>query len=42
VRARVPFTERDREIRLDIEQMNKLVRDGSMMECVAEQLDNFQ
>ena len=41
VRAVIPFMEEDREIRLDIEQIEKLVRSGELELAVRERIPEF-
>ncbi len=42
VRRQVPFYEKDREIRLDIEAMNQIIRSGDLLRMVKEYVPEFE
>jgi len=42
VRDVVPFLDEDREVRIDITNINKLVRDGKIQECVMNKFPEFK
>ena len=41
VRKLIPFMDEDRELRLDIEQIEKLVRSGELVDAVKELIPDF-
>ncbi len=42
VRSKVPFLDKDRELRIDISAMNELVRSGEIQEAVMESCAEFR
>ena len=42
IRSRVAYWEEDREIRIDVEAMNELVRSGEIVEAVSMLLPDFE
>ena len=42
VRALIPFMEEDRELRIDIEQIEKLVRSEALLNAVRETVPDFE
>jgi histidine ammonia-lyase len=42
VRRHVPYYDRDREIRLDINAMNSIIRSGDLLRMIKEMIPDFE